>query len=243
MKRPELEHLLQAADAVDELRATLGRARALEDELDRDAAIERDLPRMVDALGEQRAAIAAVTRELEREWVAQGPLLSVWQRAVELAEQAEAAGADSAEYRQDAEAARARLESARLETRDRREALVAARAQLVDLLLALPVEVELPAPVRDDGRPEAVRRDALEYDELAGRAAGEAEEAGRRARERMAEARAELDRVGGASALEKRLEAAERALPAEVELPESAPPSAERRLGRAGIAVVRSGDG
>jgi hypothetical protein len=59
----------------------------------------------------------------------------------------------------------------------------------------------------------------------------------------MAEARAELDRVGRASAVEKRLEAAERALPAEVELPESAPPSAERRLGRAGIAVVRSGDG
>ena len=243
MKRPELEQLLEAADAVDELRATLGRARALENELDRDAAIERDLPRMVDALDNQRAAIAAVTRELEREWVAQGPLLSVWQRAVELAEQAEAAGADSAEYRQDAERARARLEAARLETRDRREALVAARAQLVDLLLELPVEVELPAPVRDDGRPEAVRRDALEYDELAGRAAGEAEEAGRRAQERMAEARAELDRVGRASVLEKRLEAAERALPAEVELPESAPPSAERRLGRAGIAVVRSGDG
>ena len=243
MKRPELEQLLEAADAVDELRATLGRARALENELDRDAAIERDLPRMVDALDNQRAAITAVTRELEREWVAQGPLLSVWQRAVELAEQAEAAGADSAEYRQDAERARARLEAARLETRDRREALVVARAQLVDLLLELPVEVELPAPVRDDGRPEAVRRDALEYDELAGRAAGEAEEAGRRARERMAEARAELDRVGRASALEKRLEAAERALPAEVELPESAPPSAERRLGRAGIAVVRSGDG
>jgi hypothetical protein len=243
MKRPELEQLLEAADAVDELRATLGRARALENELDRDAAIERDLPRMVDALDKRRAAIAAVTRELEREWVAQGPLLSVWQRAVELAEQAEAAGADSAEYRQDAERARARLEAARVETRDRREALVAARAQLVDLLLELPVEVELPAPVRDDGRPEAVRRDALEYDELAGRAAGEAEEAGRRVRERMAEARAELDRVGRASALEKRLEAAERALPVEVELPESAPPSAERRLGRAGIAVVRSGDG
>ena len=101
MKRPELEQLLEAADAVDELRATLGRARALENELDRDAAIERDLPRMVEALAKQRAAIAAVTRELEREWVAQGPLLSVWQRAVELAEQAEAAGADSAEYRQE----------------------------------------------------------------------------------------------------------------------------------------------
>ena len=242
MKRPELEQLLEAADAVEDLRSALGRARALENELDRDAAIERDLPRMVDALGEQRAAIAGVTRELEREWVAQGPMLSLWQRAVDLAEQAEAAGADSSEYRQEAERARARLEAARLETRDRREALVTVRAQLVDLLLELPVEVELPAPVRDDGRPEAVRRDALDYHELAGRAAGEAEEAARQARDRMIEAQAELERLGRPSALEKRLQAAERELPAEVELPPSAPPSAERRLGRAGIAVVRSGD-
>ncbi|HEU0194151.1 MAG TPA: hypothetical protein VFQ71_08125 [Gaiellales bacterium] len=241
MKRPELEQLLEAADAVDDLRSALGRARTLEGELDRDAAIERDLPRMVSALAEQRTAIAGVTRELEREWVAQGPMLSQWQRAVDLAEQAEAAGADSSEYRQDAERARARLEAARLETRDRREALVAARAHLVDLLLELPIEVELPAPVRDDGRPEAVRRDALDYDRLAGRAAGEAEDAARQARERLTEARAELDRLGWASALEERLHEAERELPAEVELPPSAPPSAERRLGRAGIAVVRSG--
>jgi hypothetical protein len=242
MRRPELEQLLEAADVVEDLRAALGRARALEGEIDRDAAIARDLPQLVDALVEQRTAIAAVTRELEREWVAQGPLLAVWQRAVDLSEQAEASGADSAEYRQEAERARARLEAARLETRDRRETLVALRGKLVDLLLELPIEVELPAPVRDDGRPEAVRRDALEYDELAGRAAGEMEEAGRQARERMAEARVELDRLGRAAALEKRLADAERALPAEVELPASAPPSAERRLGRAGVGVVRSGD-
>lgn len=243
MKRPELEQLLEAADTVDDLRAALARARALEGELDRDAEIERDLPQLVDALGEQREAIAAVTRELEREWVAQGPLLAVWQRAVDLAEQAEAAGADLAEYRLEAERGRARLEAARLETRDRREALVALRARLADLLLELPIEIELPAPVRDDSRPEAVRRDALDYDELAGRAAGEVGEAGRQVRERMAEARAELDRLGGAAALEQRLADAERSLPAEVELPASAPPSAERRLGRAGVAVVRSGDG
>jgi hypothetical protein len=243
MKRPELEQLLEAADAVDDLRAALARARALEGELDRDAAIERDLPQLVDALAEQRAEIAGVTRELEREWVAQGPLLALWQRAVDLAEQAEAAGADSAEFRLEAERARSRLEAARLETRDRREALVALRAKLVDLLLELPIEVDLPAPVRDDDRPEAMRRDALDYDELAGRAAGEVAEAGRQARERMAEARAELDRLGRAAALEERLADAERALPAEVELPASAPPSAERRLGRAGVAVVRNGDG
>ena len=52
------------------------------------------LERVERGRGEHRAD----PRELERQWVEQGPLVALWQRAVELSEQAEAAGLDPAPY-------------------------------------------------------------------------------------------------------------------------------------------------
>src|SRR5207302_535641 len=82
--------------------------------------------------------------------------------------------------------------------------------------------VESPEPVRDDGRPEAVRRDALAYRELAERAAGDAEQARADAGVRLSRARAELDRLGSSGELEQRVEALRRQLPAVAEPPPGA---------------------
>ena len=90
--------------------------------------------------------IEQVARALEEEWVAQGPLVSLWQRAVELAELAESAGADPAPFRVEVDEARRRVESARLETRDALDRLVEQREALMDVALAAPFE--LPPPRR-----------------------------------------------------------------------------------------------
>jgi hypothetical protein len=237
MTRADLDRLLDQADQVSELRSRLERARRLEAAIREDTGIDRSVPEVVEAMRDRHAAITSITRELEREWVAQGPLVSAWQRAAELAELAEAAGADAGEARAEAAGARDRLESARLSTRDRRQQLVEERERLVDCLLQLPVEVDLPAPVRDDSRPEAVRRDALAYAEAAEQAAGAAERAREGARRRLAEARAELADLGSAADLEQALRERSAALPASIDLPADAPPSAAMRLRRAGVAV------
>lgn len=237
MTRAELERLLEQADRVAELRARLDRARRLEQEVAADTGIDRHVPEVVSAVNERRAAITSIARELEREWVAQGPLMAAWQRAAELAQMAEASGAEAADVQAEAAQARDRLESARLGTRDRRQRLIEERERLVDSVLELPVEVELPPPVRDDGRPEAVRRDALAYAELAEQVAATAEQVRQAAQKRLRAAQAELAELGPAEQLEQSLREQLRGLPAELTLPPDAPPSAGPRLRRAGIAV------
>jgi len=182
-------------------------------------------------------AAEPVARELEREWVEQGPLVTVWQRAVDLAQLAEAAGADSAPYRADVEAARHQVEAARLATREQRERLTAVRDRLADILLAAPLELDPPPPVADDARPEALRRDALELIRLADEAGSAAESAATAASDRLESVHAELDAVGRPDSLTARIEALERTLPHEVELGPDAPPSAAMRLRRAGLHV------
>ena len=237
MTPAELEQILEQADRVAELRSRLDRARRLEAEAAQDAGIDASVPEVVSAVRERRDAITSITRELEREWVAQGPLVSAWQRAAELVAVAESAGADPGDARAEVDRARGRLESARLATRDRRQQLIAERDGLVDALLELPLEVELPAPVRDDGRPEAVRRDALHYTELADQAAEAAEQARQSARERLARAREELSELGSPDALESELRSESAGLPRDYRLPADAPPSAAMRLRRAGVTV------
>ena len=237
MTRAELDRLLEQADRVVELRGKLERARRLEQEVEADAAIDRDVPEVVSAVRERRAEITSIARELEREWVAQAPLMSAWQRAAELTQMAEASGADAADVRAEAATARTRLESARLATRDQRQRLVEQREGLVDSVLELPVEVDLPPPVRDDGRPEAVRRDALAYAELAEQVAAAAEQARLDAQQRLQVARQELAELGGVEHLEHALREQEQSLPQDLDLPADAPPSAGPRLRRAGISV------
>jgi hypothetical protein len=237
MTQAELEQVLEQADRVAELRSRLARARRLEAEAAENAGIDATVPEVVGVVRERRDAITSITRELEREWVAQGPMVSAWQRAAEMVAVAESAGADPGDARAEVDRARGRLESARLTTRDRRQQLIDERDALVDALLALPVEVELPGPVRDDGRPEAVRRDALHYTELADQAAEAAEQARQSARDRLAQARAELAELGSPDALESELRSESASLPQDCRLPDDAPPSAAMRLRRAGVTV------
>ena len=67
------------------------------------------------------------------------------------------------------------VETARLQTRELLVVLAERRCGLADAVLAAPFELPAPPPVRDDGRPEAGRRDALALIELA-------DDAGRRPR-------------------------------------------------------------
>jgi hypothetical protein len=236
--RADLDRLLEHADRASELQHRLDRARRLEAEIRDDAAVDRAVPTLVEAIHRSQAVIAGIARELEREWVAQGPLVSNWQRAVELAQVAEAAGADASGSRAEAADARARVESAQLATRDHREALAAERQRLVDALLQLPVELDPPPPVRVDGRPEAVRRDAMAFLQLGDVASEAAERARGEACERLEEARARLAELGSAAALEQELCRHRAQLPPAVELPGDAPPSAALRLRRAGVEVA-----
>ena len=181
--------------------------------------------------------VEPVARELEREWVAQSPLVAAWQRAVDLAQLAEAAGADVAPYRDDADAARRRVEAARLATREQRDRLAEHRERLADTLLAAPLELDPPPPVADDSRPEALRRDALELIRLAEVADRTAAQAAAVAAERLAAVREELDGLGPLEDVAARLAELEQRLPEEVELDADAPPSVAIRLRRAGLRV------
>ena len=88
--------------------------------------------------------------------------------------------------------------------------------------------------MRDDGRPEAGRRDALDMLDLADEAIAMAEHERHRARQRISEASAEIAELGDPADLAARV-AEEQRLPDVVELPTSAQPSAGMRLQRAGI--------
>ena len=161
MKARELDRTLELADELAELRSRLHRVRHLEAELDRESDIERRMPEIVDSVVRRRSEIEGVARALEQQWVDQEPLVAIWQRAVDLAEQAAYAGADALPYREDADEARRRVEAARLETREHLDRLARERECLVDVALAAPIELPLAGAVRDDSRPEAARREAL----------------------------------------------------------------------------------
>ena len=233
----DLDRLLATAEEVERLRDALRHAEALEAEAAHLEQVVSAAPRLRAAAGETAGEVEPVARELEREWVAQGPLVTAWQRAVDLAELAEAAGADPAPSRADADEARRRVEAARLATREQRERLAAQRERLADVLLEAPLELDPPPPVADDARPEALRRDALELIRLAEEAGGAAESAAAAAAARLEAVRAELAASGGRDALAERLAGFERELPAELELGPDTPPSVAMRLRRAGLRV------
>ena len=230
--------MLELADQLVAARLVLHRLAVLEAEIAHDREIVSGAPQLAASVLERRAAIEELARELETQWVDQGPLVSQWQRAVELAELAEGSGADSAEYRADVDEARLRVETARLVTRDTLDQLCSRREALVDLLLAAPFDLPTPAPVRDDGRPEAGRRDALALIEAADAALEITEEQRRRAAAELERAARERAELGDEAEVESRIAGLQRELPEVIELPPSAPPSAALRLQRAGLRVT-----
>jgi hypothetical protein len=237
MTSPDLDRLLEVAAEAERLRDAVHRAAVLEEEIARQHDVVSAAPRVRASAAEVAEAVEPVARELEREWVAQGPLMTVWQRAVDLVQLAEAAGADAEAFRADADAARRRLEAARLVTREQRDRLTAQRDRLADAVLAAPLDLDPPPPVADDARPEALRRDALELIGRAADAARAAESAAAAAGERLAAARTELDVIGPSGPLAERLAQVEGELPDEVRLDPDAPPSVAMRLHRAGLRV------
>jgi len=162
---------------------------------------------------------------------------------VELAELAEGSGADATEYRAEVDEARRRVEAAQLGTRDQLAELEAEREQLMDIALGAPFDVPAAAPVHDDGRPEAGRRDALSLIDFAERIEQAAAEERVRAAREASVAEEELGRLGDRGELEARVRDLESRLPGTVDVPGSAPPSAVRRLHRAGVRVSDDGGG
>ena len=114
MNRSELEQVLELAERRDAVAEELERVRQLEVEIERDVAVELAVPDLIAVVEQRTAAIAAIARELEREWSAQGPLVLLWTRAAEQLQQAESAGVDPEPYRAEVAAAERRVEAARL---------------------------------------------------------------------------------------------------------------------------------
>ena len=81
------------------------------------------------------------------------------------------------------------------------------REALVDATLAAPYQLPAPPAVRDDGRPEAGRRDALALLELVDEVIAESQEQRRRAEQRLAEAGGELAGLGDPAELAERIAA------------------------------------
>jgi hypothetical protein len=237
MTPPDLDSVLETAAEVERLREALRHSEALSSEAGRLEDVVAAAPRLHESTGAAVGEIEPVARELEREWVAQGPLVALWQRAVDLAQLAEAAGADVAPYRADADEARRRVEAARLQTREQRERLAGQRERLADALLETPLDLDAPQPVADDARPEALRRDALELMRLAREADRAAGAAAVEASGRLEELRTELEEVGTPATLQARIAELERSLPDELELDPDTPPSVAMRLRRAGLRV------
>ena len=241
MKPAELERLLALADEVEDLERRLAPRRGARRRAGaRPGRASRPHRACGAAMERAAAALEPIARELEREWVDQGPLVTAWQRAVELEQVAEAAGADPAPSAQEAEAARLARRggpprNAPPARADRPRAGGDGRHARRS-----PLAVELP-PGGDDARPEAARREVLALIGVATEAADEAQEAGAAAARQAAEARAELDRLGDPADLRPALEAARERLPAEVTLDASAPASAAVRLARAGVRGALTG--
>ena len=103
---------------------------------------------------------------------------------------------------------------------------------------AIAIDLPTPSPVRDDGRPEAGRRDALALIEAADAALEITEEQRRRAAAELERAARERAELGDVAEVESRIAGLQRELPEVIELPPSAPPSAAIRLQRAGLRVT-----
>ena len=235
MKARELERLLELAD--DRSRSWRPGCAGSTRSRPRSGTSVRSppwLPRWPDRRRCRLPSIEQVARALEEEWVAQGPLVSLWQRAVELAELAESSGADPAPYRVEVDEARRRVESARLKTRDALDQLVAEREALMDIALAAPFELPAAEPIRDDMRPEAARREALALAEFAREIERWAEQARHEAEQRTAEVTAEMEQYGPVESLQARIDELRGQLPARVELPRSA-----RAVGSSPVAAGR----
>jgi hypothetical protein len=241
MRSKDLERLLETADELVEARACRARMEALEQEIAHEAETVRRAPEVVAAVSRHAPPIEELAREFEQQWVAQGPLVSLWQRAVELTQLADGSGADTTEYQADVDRARHQVEAARLHTREVLERLCTEREALADAIVRAPFPLPSPPAVRDDGRPEAARRDALALLEVAGDAIAASGQERERAEHRIAEARAELAGMGDAGELARRIADLERALPDAVDLPASAPPSSALRLQRAGVRLTGRG--
>ena len=236
MTAADLDHLLAVADEVDGLARRLREAEAIAAEIAADDAVVSALPAVLDAARAAGSGLEPVVRELEREWVDQGPLVAGWQRAVEFEQLAEAAGADPAEYQEAAGAARIRVESARLRTREHRAAIAAIRDR-VAAALAETAYAETVPEGGDDPRPEAARREALELASAVADAARSAAADAQSASERAGARRRELAALGEPAKLAARLRALRSELPEEVAVGPDAPPSASARLARAGVRV------
>jgi hypothetical protein len=236
MKPAELERLVALAGEVESLERRLHRAETLQAELVREEEVVAAAPRVGQVLVRAGMALEPIARELEREWVDQGPLVTAWQRAVELEQVAEAAGADPGPCAEDVEAARLRVEAARLATRRQRELIDRERQAMAEAVETSPFAVEVP-PGGDDARPEAARREVLALAGLATDAAHEIAAEASAAARHVADARAELEQLGDPAELRRMLDAARAGLPDEVELDASAPASAAVRLARAGVRV------
>jgi hypothetical protein len=222
MKPAELEHLVEVAERVERLERRLARAETLTTELAHDEEVVAAAPEVGAALERAGVALEPITRELEREWVDQGPLVTAWQRAFE--------------FEQIAEAARRQVESARLATRRQRELIDREREAMSRAVGRSPFDVDIPEGGAD-ARPEAARREALALADVAQEAAHEVAEAGSAAAERAADARAELSGLGDPAALRRELDELRSRLPEEVTLGEDAPASAGVKLERAGVRV------
>lgn len=238
MRSRELDRILELADRLVAARLQLRRLTALDAEIAHERMIVDRAPELADAVAGRRGSIEQIARDLESQWVEQAPLVSLWQRAVELAELAEGSGADPAEYRAGVDEARLRVETARLVTRDTLERLCDEREALVDVLLAAPFDLPSPAAARDDARPEASRRDALAMIEAADQALAIVEQQRRQATSQIERATGERAELGDPSHLEATIDGLQRELPEVVGLPASAPPSAALRLQRAGLRVA-----
>jgi hypothetical protein len=240
VKGSELQRLVELVDEVEQVRSRLRRARVLSERIEHLRRVQSSAPSLRAAAEEHRAALEGIAREMEAQWVAQGPLVAIWQRAVELAQQAESAGVDVEQYLGEVEAARHTVESARLETREGLARLRERREALAAMFAAAPFELpEVPA-VRDDGRPEAARRDALALVEACDGAREAATQAYDLAVAELEAARAELARLGAPSQLEAQLAELERRVPESVELDDSTSLSIVVRLDRAGVRVERT---
>jgi len=240
MKRGELERLLETVDDLEEAHRRLHRAELLERDIELDRAIVARAPEVERAALGRRDAIEPILRGLERQWVNQGPLVANWQRAVELAQQAESAGVDATPYQAEVDDARRTVEAARLETRDWLGQLTAQRDALMDATVDAPFELEPAPPVGGDDRPEGARRQALALTDLAVGIAEVAVHERRQAEARLAEATAELEAIGSAAELAERERRLRAQIPDVVTFSGSEPPSAALRLERVGVQVARS---
>ena len=78
MRSKDLDRLLEAADELVAARARQARIQALVEEIRGASETVARAPDVVAAVDRHRPPIEQLARELERQWVAQGPLVSLW---------------------------------------------------------------------------------------------------------------------------------------------------------------------